>query len=41
MRAVIDPATRRIEMFERIDVPRSDYVTDGSHLGTLAPDLRR
>jgi hypothetical protein len=40
MRAVIDPATRRIEMFERIDVPRSDYVTDGSHLGTLAPDLR-
>ncbi len=40
MRAVIDPATRRIEMFERIDVPRSDYVTDGSHLGTLAPDLQ-
>ena len=27
-------------MFERIDVPRSDYVTDGSHLGTLAPDLQ-
>ena len=40
MRAVIDPVTRRIEMFERIDVPRSDYVTNGSHLGTLAPDLQ-
>jgi hypothetical protein len=40
MRAVIDPATRRIEMFERIDVPRSDYVTDGSHVGQLAADLQ-
>lgn len=40
MRAVIDPATRRIELFERIDVPRSDYVTDGSHLGTVSPDLQ-
>lgn len=40
MRAVIDPLTRRIEMFERIGVPRSDYVTDGSHLGVLAPDLQ-
>ena len=40
IRAVIEPATRRIEMFERIDTPRSDYVTDGSHLGTLAADLQ-
>ena len=40
MRAVIDPGTRRIEMFESIDAPRADYVTSGSHVGTLAPDLR-
>lgn len=39
IRAVIDPATRRIEMFESVDVPMSDYVTDGSHVGELAPDL--
>jgi hypothetical protein len=23
-----------------LDVPRIDYVTDGSHVGDLAPDLR-
>lgn len=40
MRAVINPATRRIEMFESIDAPRADFVTDGSHVGTLAADLR-
>jgi hypothetical protein len=40
MRAVVDPATRRIEMFESIDVPRADYVTDGSHVGALAADLQ-
>ncbi len=40
MRAVIDPMTRRIEMFESIAAPRADYVTSGSHLGTLAPDLQ-
>lgn len=40
MRAAIDPATLRIEMFESIGAPRSDYVTDGSHLGALAPDLQ-
>ena len=40
IRAVIDPATRRIEMFESIDTPRSDYVTDGSHVGTLSDDLQ-
>lgn len=40
IRAVIEPGTRRIELFESIDKPRVDYVTDGSHAGTLAPDLR-
>jgi hypothetical protein len=40
IRAVIDPATRGIEMFESIDAPRPDYVTDGSHVGVLAADLR-
>ena len=40
MRAVIAPGTRRIEMFESIDVPRAGYVTDGSHVGTLAADLQ-
>jgi hypothetical protein len=39
VKAVIEPATRRIEMFEAIDVPRADYVTDGSHVGELAADL--
>ncbi len=40
MRAVVDPATRRIEMYESIDRPRADYVVDGSHVGTLAADLQ-
>jgi len=40
IRAVIEPATRRIEMFEAIDVPRPGYVTDGSHVGELVPDLQ-
>jgi hypothetical protein len=40
IRAIIEPATRRIELFEALDVPRIDYVTDGSHVGDLAPDLR-
>lgn len=40
IRAVIEPATRRIEMFESIDVPRPGYVTDGSHVGELVPDLQ-
>ena len=40
IRAVIEPGTRRIEMFESIDVPRANYVTDGSHVGALVPDLQ-
>ncbi len=40
MRAIVEPATRRIEMFEALDAPRPDYVTDGSHVGELAPDLQ-
>ena len=40
MRAVVDPATRRVEMFEALDIPMSDYVTDGSHVGELAADLQ-
>lgn len=40
IRAVIEPATRRIEMFESIETPRVDYVTDGSHVGVLADDLQ-
>jgi hypothetical protein len=39
IRAVIDAATRGIELFESIDVPRADYVTNGSHVGELAADL--
>jgi hypothetical protein len=39
IRAVIDAATRQIEMFESVDVPRADYVTNGSHVGELAADL--
>ncbi len=40
MRAVVDPWTWRIEMFESIERPRADYVVDGSHVGTLAADLQ-
>lgn len=40
MQAVVEPATRRIELFETIDTPRVDYVTNGSHVGELAEDLQ-
>ena len=40
IRALIEPGSRRIEMFESIDTPRTDYVTDGSHVGELVPDLQ-
>ena len=40
MRAVIDPATRAIELFESLEAPVPGYVTDGSHVGELAADLQ-
>jgi hypothetical protein len=39
MRAVIEPETRRVEMFESVPPGTVGYVTDGSHVGTLAADL--
>ena len=39
-RAVVDPAGRRIELFESLATPTPGYITDGSHVGTLAPDLQ-
>jgi hypothetical protein len=40
IRAVIDAATRAIELFESLEVYVPDYVTDGSHVGELAADLQ-
>ena len=40
IRAVIDPATRAIELFESLEAPVPGYVTDGSHVGALEPDLQ-
>lgn len=40
MRAVIDPSTRAIELFESLEIQVPGYVTDGSHVGELAADLQ-
>ena len=39
-RAIVDPAGRRIELFESVATPTPGYITDGSHVGTLAADLQ-
>jgi hypothetical protein len=38
--ATIDPATLEIEMAETTRLPPRYYATDGTHRGTLSPDLR-
>lgn len=39
-RAVIEPETRQVEMFEEVPPGTPGYVSDGSHVGTLAADLQ-
>ena len=40
VRTVIEPETRRIEMFESVAPGTPGYITDGSHVGELAADLQ-
>jgi hypothetical protein len=40
VRAIIDPATLAIEIFESLETVVPNYVTDGSHVGALAAGLQ-
>jgi hypothetical protein len=39
-RAVIEPDTLRVDMFEEVPPTTTGYITDGSHVGELAADLQ-
>ncbi len=39
-RAVVEPEGLRVELFESVAAPTPGYITDGSHVGTLAGDLQ-